>query len=46
MLHLQTGWRRALRGEGVPGSVKVSALVSLVLWTGTAAAGRWIGFLQ
>jgi hypothetical protein len=46
MLHLQAGWRRALRGDGVPRSVKASALASLLLWTSSAVAGRWIGFLQ
>jgi hypothetical protein len=29
----------------VSGSVKVWALASILLWTGTAVADRWIGFL-
>jgi hypothetical protein len=46
MLDLQAGWQRALRGKGVPRSVRVSALASLLLWTSSAVAGRSIGFLQ
>ena len=39
-------WRRvALWGNEVPGSAKVAALASLVLWLGVVCAGRLIAYL-
>jgi hypothetical protein len=39
-------WRRvALWGTEVPGSAKIAALASLVLWLGVVCAGRLIAYL-
>lgn len=38
-------WRRALSGGEVHASVRVSALLSAMLWISAVVAGRWIGFL-
>jgi len=37
-----TNWEQS---PGVPAGAKVAGLVSLVLWTGVVAAGRFIGFV-
>jgi hypothetical protein len=45
-LHANPHWRRMLEGEVVHGSIRISAALSLLAWTGAIFAGRWIGFLQ
>ncbi|EGF89269.1 putative membrane protein [Asticcacaulis biprosthecium C19] len=43
--HRMPGFRRAVQGGAVSGSVKLFAAVSVVLWLSVLVAGRWIGFL-
>lgn len=45
-LRLNPHWRRATAGEAPHGSVRASALLSLLAWVGAVLAGRSIGFLQ
>lgn len=45
LLHATTAWRVALTGERVPGSVRLMAAVSMLIWTAALVAGRWIGFV-
>jgi hypothetical protein len=45
-LRLGTGWRQALGGGAVVVPVRVAAALSMLVWTGTVLAGRWIGFLD
>jgi hypothetical protein len=45
-LRLGPRWAEAAGGGRVAASVRVAALVSLLVWPGTVVAGRWIGFLQ
>lgn len=45
-VHANPHWRKALAGGPVHGSIRVSAALSLLIWTGAIFAGRWIGFLQ
>ncbi len=45
-VHANPHWRKALGGGRVHGSIRVSAALSLLTWTGAIFAGRWIGFLQ
>ena len=40
------GWRRAIAGEPITATVRLLALVSLLVWVFAVLAGRWIGFLQ
>lgn len=44
-LHGLPHWRLALAGQGVVVTLKVSALLSLLIWVAAVVAGRWIGFL-
>ena len=46
VLRFNRHWHRAVHGAPVHGSVRVAALVSLLIWAGAVIAGRWIGFLQ
>ena len=39
-------WRVAREGGAIRGSIRASALLSLMIWAGAVNAGRWIGFLQ
>jgi hypothetical protein len=39
-------WRAAREGGPLPDSVRLQALLSLLIWTAAIFAGRWIGFLQ
>ena len=43
--HANPGFRAALRGWPIPFSVRLTALLSFLLWLGVLLAGRWIGFL-
>lgn len=45
ILHGLPHWRRALAGQGVARTLKLSALLSLLIWVAAVVAGRWIGFL-
>ncbi|OJF92442.1 MULTISPECIES: DUF6644 family protein [Rhizobium/Agrobacterium group] len=46
MLHRGLAWKEALARDGHPAlSVRIAAMLSLVLWPGAVLAGRWIGFL-
>ena len=38
-------WRRAMRGEPIAGTLRLSAALSLVTWTAAVFAGRWIAYL-
>lgn len=44
-LHAGAGWRRALEGAEIPGTLRLHAAASLLFWLGAIVAGRWIGFL-
>ena len=44
-LHRNRHWRIALSGGKVNRVVKVSALLSIMVWISAIVAGRWIGFL-
>jgi hypothetical protein len=44
-VHRSAGWRAALAGEGASALLRLSALVSIAIWTSAVVAGRWIGFL-
>ena len=43
--HRRPAFRAALAGGPLAASVRVSALVSALLWLSVLVAGRWIGFL-
>ncbi|ACP24491.1 hypothetical protein NGR_c06980 [Sinorhizobium fredii NGR234] len=45
LLQLTPQWRAAVQGGPLSLRVRLSAWVSLVIWTGAVVAGRWIGFL-
>ncbi len=45
LLHLTPQWRVAVKGGPLSLRVRLSALLSLMIWTGAVIAGRWIGFL-
>ncbi len=45
ILHRQRGWRRLHRGGSISLGVRLSAIVSLLLWISTIFAGRWIAFV-
>ena len=46
LLHLGAQWKDILAGSTVSRRVRMSALLSLLIWTGAILAGRWIGFLE
>lgn len=39
-------WRRAMAGGPKTASVKLSAFLSLAIWTGAVLCGRWIAFVD
>ena len=45
ILRLLPQWRRALAGGDAGLALKLSALLSLLIWASALVAGRWIGFL-
>jgi len=45
-LHLTPQWRDAIKGGPLSPRVRLSALLSMSIWTGAVLAGRWIGFLS
>ncbi|APG90324.1 DUF6644 family protein [Sinorhizobium americanum] len=45
LLHLTPQWRAAIKGGPLTLRVRLSAVLSLMIWTGAVVAGRWIGFL-
>jgi hypothetical protein len=45
LLHLTPQWRAAVKGGPISLRVRLSALLSIIVWTGAVVAGRWIGFL-
>lgn len=45
LMHIGSGFRRAMSGGPVSPGVRLCALVSFLLWPGVLLAGRWIGFL-
>lgn len=44
-IHRQRSWRRIRAGQGVSTGVRVSALLSVLVWIAMVLAGRWIAFL-
>ncbi|ABR59417.1 DUF2214 domain-containing protein [Sinorhizobium medicae] len=46
LLHMTPQWRDAVKGGPLSLSVRVSALLSMSIWTGAVLSGRWIGFLS
>ena len=46
LLRANRHWRLAHDGGETHVSIKVAAMLSLVIWAGAVFAGRWIGFLQ
>lgn len=45
LLHLTPQWRAATKGGPLALRVRLSGLLSLLIWTGAVLSGRWIGFL-
>ncbi|ASY62032.1 putative membrane protein [Sinorhizobium sojae CCBAU 05684] len=45
LLHLTPEWRTAVKGGPLSLRVRLSGLLSLLVWTGALLAGRWIGFV-
>ncbi|OCP07185.1 MULTISPECIES: DUF6644 family protein [unclassified Ensifer] len=45
LLHVTPQWRAAVKGGPLTLRVRLSAFLSLMIWTGAVVAGRWIGFL-
>ncbi|WOS63633.1 DUF6644 family protein [Sinorhizobium fredii] len=45
LLQLAPQWRTAVKGGPISLRVRLSAWLSLMIWTGAVLAGRWIGFL-
>jgi hypothetical protein len=45
LLHLTPQWRAAVKGGPISLRVRLSAPLSIIVWTGAVVAGRWIGFL-
>jgi hypothetical protein len=45
ILHRGVGWRRATTDGHASAALRLSALASIIIWTGAIVAGRWIGFL-
>ncbi len=43
--HLAAGWRHALAGTPTGPWLRLSAGLSIAIWTAAVIAGRWIGFL-
>ena len=46
VLRANSNWRLALIGGEILTSVRLHAILSLLIWAGAVLAGRWIGFLQ
>ena len=46
LLRANSNWRLALSGGEILTSVRLHAILSLLIWAGAVLAGRWIGFLQ
>ncbi|WEX78296.1 DUF2214 domain-containing protein [Sinorhizobium numidicum] len=46
LLHLTPQWRAAVKGGPLSPRVRLSALLSVAIWTGAVLSGRWIGFLS
>lgn len=46
VLHLGTGWKRALTGAGTGRALRFAAILSLLVWISALLAGRWIAFLE
>ncbi|MFD2343966.1 DUF6644 family protein [Sinorhizobium terangae] len=46
LLHLTPQWRAVVKGGPLSWRVRLSALISMAVWTGAVLAGRWIGFLS
>lgn len=46
ILRANRRWRFALHGEPPHASVRIAAILSLLIWASAVMAGRWIGFLQ
>ncbi len=45
ILRLAHAWRVAATGQEPDAFVRISALLSLILWPAALVAGRWIGYL-
>ncbi|WP_046118427.1 DUF6644 family protein [Ensifer aridi] len=45
LLHMTPQWRAAVKGGPLSLRVRLSALLSMMIWIGAVLAGRWIGFL-
>ncbi|MCA1403470.1 DUF2214 domain-containing protein [Ensifer sp. IC3342] len=45
LLHMTPQWAAAVKGGSLSLRVRLSALLSMAIWTGAVLAGRWIGFL-
>ena len=44
-LHRTRNWRRMLGGEAISARLRLSAALSLGIWTAAILAGRWIAFV-
>ncbi|MCB5202940.1 DUF2214 domain-containing protein [Neorhizobium sp. T786] len=45
VVHVTPGWRAAVTQGSISAPLRVSAVISLVIWISAIVAGRWIGFL-
>lgn len=45
VVHFGSGWRAVLSGGKPTTALRISAVLSVVLWISAVIAGRWIGFL-
>lgn len=45
VVHVTPGWRAAATQGSISAPLRVSAVISLVIWISAIVAGRWIGFL-
>ncbi|HEV7434443.1 MAG TPA: DUF6644 family protein [Pseudorhizobium sp.] len=45
VVHRGAGWRTIRAGGGASTRLRLSALLSIMIWTSAVIAGRWIGFL-
>ena len=46
VLHFGPRWKQVLRGGAIAPRVRVSAVLSLLIWICAVMAGRWIGFSE
>lgn len=46
VVHFRSGWLAVLSGDAPPTTLRISAVLSMVIWISAVIAGRWIGFLS